>query len=205
MPSQSNSETIDALRSFLPERRLIRAKDTDALSLKYEAQRTRSLSDRLSILMGIDDMGEEDGREVNFKGLSLEIGATSPLEGSDPKSDVVVHYDSTDAMMLHVDTKKGFQNIRKRLHKIGKYILKHEDALNTPYVMGVTYAEMARVGMALGMRHLEIHDISAKYEADIRARHAVTFADARRPREFKPAAVYLPTNEFIERFTEVSK
>ena len=205
MPQKSDNETIDALRSFLPERRLIRAGDVDALDLKYEAQTTDSFSARLMILLGIEfDMYDKGGRDVDFKGLTLEIGSESPIAGSDPTSDMVLQHGSTEAMMLHVDDRKGFLHLRKRFSKIGRYILKHEDTLAIPYVMGVTYSEMARVGVALGMRQLDIHEIDNEYQASIRARHAVTFAGSKRPRVFRPAAVYLPTDEFVERFTKPS-
>jgi len=76
----------------------------------------------------------------------------------------------------------------------------HKKVLETPYIVGVTYAEMARVGFALGMRRLDITSIDGYYEADVRATHAISFAGSQRLREFESAAVYLPTAEFVDRY-----
>lgn len=192
-----------ALRSFLPEQRLIQAGDFNALDLKYEAETAGFLSARLITLKGLGG-GKDDGqgKNVDFQGMSLEIGAASPIEGEDSEANVALHHGSRDALLLHVDGQEGLQHLHRRLRRMGKYILEHEDALKTPYVMGVTYSELARVGMALGMRQLEIHKIDKDYRASVRALHALTFAKSKRPRTFSPAAVYLPTEEFVERFVK---
>jgi len=137
---------------------------------------------------------------IDFKGVSLEIGAPSIISGQDADNGVSIDYDSHDASMLHVDHIEGPKHLRRQLGNVAAYAMLHKKVLETPYIMGVTYAEMARVGVALGMRRLDITSIDGYYEADVRATHAISFAGSQRLREFESAAVYLPTAEFVDRY-----
>jgi len=204
-----NTEARDALRSYLPEQQLIGDRDFEALTFKYEAQNgSRLIGSRAFSLLDINAYRKNSTREqsksvgmIDFDGVSLEIGAPLFVTGLDPEAGVEVRYDSCDASMLHVEYIKGPQHLRDQLAEVAHYIDSHESVRETPYVMGVTYDEMARIGVRAGMRPINITVINDAYNAELHARHKLLFANNVRARQFTLSAVYLPTDEFVDRFS----
>lgn len=198
-----NSIARDIMRSYLPERNLIKKGDFDALSVKYEARRSPGCA-RLLALRALDsyqayEEEEAEGEKtIDFDGVSLEIGRPSVIAGED--GDARIRYGEYDASFLHVDTVRGPQHLRQQLGHVAAYIRLHEDLQEIPYVAGVSYDEMARLGRAAGLREMTIRECDATYMSDVQAQHAISFAASKRPKKFEPAAVYLPTEEFIDTF-----
>lgn len=203
MYRDNNQESFE--RSYMPERELIDLGDIEALKFKYEAEyavQAARPSERDRARQGVrEDLDRiVETEEEEFEGIFLHIGGRSRIEASDPIIGATIAHESTDAMTIHVEYYEGLHHIQNQLRKIGQYILQHEALRETPYVMGSTYREMARIGVALGARQLNIHYMDDWYRASLRAQHAVTFAKSTRPHSFEPAAIYLPTDEFVERF-----
>ena len=198
-----NSIARDVVRSYLPEHKLIKRNDFDALSVKYEARRSPGGA-RLIALRALESYRAYEEEEVegekiiDFDGVSLETGRRSVIAGED--SDAKIRYGEYDASFLHVDSVRGPQHLRQQLGHVAAYIQLHRDLQEIPYVVGVSYGEMARLGVAVGLREMTIKECDATYISDVQAQHAISFAASKRPKEFRPAAVYLPTKEFIDTF-----
>ncbi|MEK7152602.1 MAG: hypothetical protein AAB834_01535, partial [Patescibacteria group bacterium] len=105
------------------------------------------------------------------------------------------------AIMMHVDGFAGPQQLREDLSDVSAYIQRHDTLNARGYVAGVTYRELSRVAIRAGFRGMDMFRIDPDYLLGVEASHLVYCAlNGRRERPFEPAMVYLPTQEFQERF-----
>lgn len=133
---------------------------------------------------------------------AVESDKPSPITAHDPTNDISLERGSLNAIFVHTDDVIGVEDAREQLRMAADYIAENPELRDTPLVIGATYEGMARLGTRMGMRQLEITDIDPEFAAHLRAAHTWTYFYNRKPREFAPAAVYLPTEEFIERFSK---
>lgn len=206
-----NSEARDAVRSFMPVPHLVRTGDFDALSYKFQARNQLSgesfFTDRQLALFSLDayrskqDEGNvKDVLDIVFDGVSLEVGSETPVTGWDKARGVVLSAGSADAMLLHVEYVNGPQHVRRELGRVARHIAGNQELHDTPLVLGATCYEMAKLGETLGMRPFQIYGIDSSLAGDIEASYALSFPKRHAEGWFEHAAVYLPTDEFIDRF-----
>lgn len=206
-----NSEFRDALRSYMPVSSLVKREDFDALSFKFQAQREEGfITDRQRALLSWRDYSDleasdaDDGESSNFirfDGAMLEFGCETPVVGQDTARGVIIPEGSTDVMLLHVEDVRGTQHIRRELGKVASCIYAHTNLREKSYVLGVTYKEMARLGLRLGMHSLEIDAVDTAYSGSVEADYAISFPRRHAEGRFEPAAVYMDTTEFIDHFS----
>lgn len=202
----NRSEASNVLRSYLPESMLIGDADYNALYFKYEA-RQDGISERLKALVlpesrfvsGLEPT-DDHGHYRNFGGVSLEVGGVCKVGGYDSQTGDVIPYRSRQVSMLHVNNVEGPQHARQQLGAIASHIALSSCIRKNRYVVGASYREMIGLGVALGMRPLTLEVMDGSYRARVEAEYKVSFAGYRQTRIFEPSAVYLPTEEFIDRY-----
>ena len=204
------SEAHDALRSLLPEARLIRERDAAALSYKYRAELFGSWSDRAESLLRsrywspeLPDFTQEYAPEKTFDGLWVEAKAKSPVKAYHPETNAKLRMNKKDATFLHITAVAGLQHARMQLGVVAEYINANKKLRQTEYVAGVTYSELGRLAVALGFQEMRILRLSKNYELCLQASHMAFCAINGKEAEFRPSTVFLPTEQFIETFRPV--
>lgn len=206
-----NSESRVALRSYMPVSSLVKRGDYDALSFKFQAQQEEGLiTDRQRALLSWRDYFDQDEDDIDrgkpnnlirFDGAMLEFGCETPVVGHNTARGVVIPARSSDVMLLHVEDVRGTQHIRQELGKVASYIYAMTTLREKSFILGVTYKEMARLGLRLGMHSLEIDALDTAYSGSVEAEYALSFPQRHAAGRFEPAAVYMDTAEFIDHFS----
>jgi hypothetical protein len=201
------TEAHHALRSLLPERYLIRHRDVKALSYKYEArltgtweERWETWSDRTSWEETEPDTDLDYAKQKDFDGMYIEGRTGSPASAIDPETGARIRLDKKDATLIHVTALHGVHHFRSQLAGVAEYIKANKPLRRTELVAGVTYREMGRFAMALGFREMKVASVDPEYETTIHSMHMAFCAVNGREAEFEPAAIYLPTDEFVRTF-----
>lgn len=186
------------LRSFYPKDRLVENRDADALWHKYRA----GLPGYSRIMESFKGYTESTSFGTDFlvKDLgSITVNARQPslISGQSAKHAV---YMGDDVIHLHVDSFSGAGQLRSDLGVAATYISQHRALRERPYVLGVTYAELARLAVRLGFESMVPSRIDRLYKYDVQAKHSVFCALNGKQRPFSVGAAYLPTPEFVETF-----
>jgi hypothetical protein len=126
-----------------------------------------------------------------------------PLAGYDPDGNdgqgVRIERDSGESLMLHLGLVDGAQQLRRNLTLAASYIGLHEELRICPYVVGVTFRQLAQVAKRFGFRTMEISgEMSQDYRTRLEEMYRETEIADREPLEV--AMVYMRTDEFIERY-----
>jgi len=96
----------------------------------------------------------------------------------------------------------GLQSLRDQLAAAAQYIEANPPLSERPYVAGVTYSELARVATKIGFYPMEIKLISISFETYLRATYMAYCAiNGKNADDFQPSAVFMPTQEFVSRFS----
>ena len=199
-----------ALRSFLPESRLIHARDFEGLftQRRYRGAQSESQLERLAIILTArywrpcrPDYTPAYRRKKFLNGLVVEGGAKSVVTARDPETGGYVQSGRRCATMLHLLHMDGPGHARQELGAATAYISANENLRETPFVIGTTFAELGRFATAIGFREFELSQIAAKYNRLLQIRHSV-FCDLNGlENSYRPVVVGLPTPEFVERFS----
>jgi len=204
----SGSDARAAIQSFASERRLAERGDREALYYKYLARMGRG--DRREVLLSgfdwlppkyADDLSPEEDKQ--FYGIRVEYSTDPPASAIDRETGCrLKRRPRRGNILLHLQPFGGKDELLGRLALAARYLRANDDAHEAPIVAGVTYERMGRLVAAMGMRRMEITRIEPEYSQDIEAYHRAHYAVSLlgEPPHFSPAAVYLPTDEFINRY-----
>jgi hypothetical protein len=201
-----HSRAHNAVLSFMSVDRLVQQRNAEALTFKFLAHIGRPL-DRLRALAdwSTDPISTnfEPIKQKDFEGITVEYTHKPPAHAIDRTTGLELKKrKKIGNMLLHLEAFEGPGELRARFGVAAKYLDSNRDAHRAPIVGGVTYQRMGRVAAAIGMRQLEIIKINNADKQDLRARHMAHLALSGQAidRDFKPMALGLPTDEFIEKF-----
>jgi hypothetical protein len=140
---------------------------------------------------------------MNFlDGLEVEGNTPSYVEATDKTTDSLIHQNKYDATFIHLSSLKGHNHLRSQLGNTAIYIEANKPLKDVRYVAGITYQEMGSLSNRLGLQQMEIQNLDRRYEIGLQAAHMAYSAINNRHASFKPAAVFLPTEEFISTFKQ---
>ncbi len=194
-----------AARSFGPEDRLIADRDVDALYMKYRARLPLGGLLRSAFLLRFDSLDPGDGDITHYQRIkqlgSFQVSGPERLLASGHDSDYTIDKKDRNNISLHVDQPAGIDDARRGLGVVAQYIAGHDVLRNSRNVAGVTYSEMGSVAEAVGFRGMQIDRLGKMARYLLQAEYEVFAAfNPRENRVFKPAMVYLPTGEFVDKF-----
>lgn len=213
MSAYKESVSYVVWRSFLPTAFLAQRRDIDALWLKFysritdlpipkELQRSSHLWDFGRLSLNSTSESSYEYERLRQLGSIIVEDSASPVQAAHDTHCIPSR--STVATQLHLNYSSGVHAVRADLGSASAYIQQHECLRSRPYVMGVTYSELGKVATRLGFKQMEIETIDIHKLAMIDISHQVFCALNDTERPFEPTVVYLPTEEFIERFSAVS-
>jgi hypothetical protein len=127
-----------------------------------------------------------------------------PLTGYDPEGDngrgVRIERGNTESLVLHLGLVDGVQQARQSLAQAASYIGLHEELRMCPYVVGVTFKQLAQAATRFGFRTMEV---SGEMDEEFRLRLETAYRETQRGDRGEPlevAMIYMSTQEFIERY-----
>jgi hypothetical protein len=208
MELEPNSNAHDALRSFLPAWYLRRRRDVWALMRKFEARedpdaRWDTLADARSWGVGEQLPVSIYEKEKIIGGLGIKGRNKAPFAAFDPvRPEHHIRYQKKDMTELHMYEFLGLQSLRDDIAVAAEYVETHKQLRRTKYIGGVTHESMAKLALRIGFQPMWPTYIDSETTAGARyfqlAHNAVTGKNI----EPCPAIVYMPTDEFINRFKQ---
>lgn len=197
--SINNSTGGELLRSSLPEKYLVKKRDFDALQTKKMRQEPECKISWRNYF----NFREDRQFEANKIGSLIVERVTSPVIGVGFDGKCKVNLDS-DVICLHLSPGAGgIASVRKDLALAAERVDEISSETEVSTVLGVTYMELGCVALRLGFRGMQISEIRTGYYQELKAAHRAFCAVNDRERQFTPAAVYLPTDEFVEKFSAI--
>jgi hypothetical protein len=193
-------------RAFLNEGLLVACRDIEGLTLKYRMTMPdgQEVFDRLNESISKQPEGEHGtGFAVDRVITGIGLCNNEPLRASGRDGDCSVEIGDTDPLSMHIYGFTGVQQLRRLIARTASHIEEREDLQQRPLVVGVTYSEIARLALRGGFRGMEIKEITNDFGYDLQAAHMTFCALNGIQRTFRPAMVYLPTDEFVQKFASL--
>ncbi|MDB5185767.1 MAG: hypothetical protein JWL85_290 [Candidatus Saccharibacteria bacterium] len=197
-----------ALRSYYPEKYLIDRRDTKALMLKYSTQLEKGTFRVHSLLnfMQYQDQPDLDTSVYkNSKILGSIVIANEKMRasGEDSNNIGVRVQRGHEVVGLHLNSLGGHNELMSQLSTAAAYVNAHEELYAKPFITGVTYSKLANLALRVGFREMAMTEIEEGLYCDIWAAHMVYCAlNSRIQQPYEPKMVYLPTPEFVEKFSQ---
>lgn len=203
----------DFARSFLPRQHLLNNRDVWALKFKHKRNLLGNRRAIGNVLLDPDQWRSWHAESIGeyrkykyFGGVMVEGGIPFEYTAYDPLDPAIcVRRSPPDATSLQVLRFYGAHHMRSQLELAAAYIARHEPLRKISLVAQLTYPAMGKLTIRLGFRPTTVVWTKESLANEAWALHLayseVNRKDPGPPEKFEPAAVYLPTGEFISRFS----
>lgn len=197
-------------KSLLPERALVRSQDAEALLVKYGVQRGQiHYKEIASELKYADSWHVPEQDLTQFEPVkdigSIAVDVKNPLQafGYDAENRIGLgRRERASYAQLHLRGVRGVHEVQDSLGGAADYIKRNARIRHREYVVGLTFEELGHAATRFGFKAMNVGPCSTQVEAAIGCAHDAFLAINKKPPHSPAIAmVYMPTGEFIERFS----